>query len=285
MQTVETLLTEARLVLVKTDVATPALDARLLLQQVLSCDHAELIAESNHQLTDDQVREFQELLLRRLSGEPVSRILGEREFYGRRFNTSPAVLDPRPDTETLVEACLEHLTPEASLTLLDLGTGSGILAITLLAERPGNFAVATDMSGAALSVARLNAAVWNVERRIAFVESDWFQDVEGTFDLIVSNPPYIPVADIPGLEIEVRDHDPEIALAGGADGLDCYRAIAASALGQLAPQGIVAVEIGAGQENDIITIFAANGFYIRSAHRDLGGHIRCLVFAAKPKRL
>lgn len=278
MPTTDTLLTAAKAALIKADVTTPSLDARLLLEHVLNLTHADIIANLNHQPTDDQVTTFQAMLNRRLAGEPVSRILGIREFYGRDFKTSPAVLDPRPDTETLITLCLEYLPPDQEQTILDLGTGSGILAITLLAERPFKTAVAADLSPAALAIASDNAKHRGVSKRITFKESNWFENIEGTFDLIVSNPPYIPASDIPNLEIEVRNHDPHLALDGGEDGLDPYRAIAAQAAQYLAPNGIIAVEIGAGQAEDIIAIFKTNGYKNLASQKDLGNHVRALAF-------
>jgi release factor glutamine methyltransferase len=283
MLKLETILSAAKTALIKADVPTPSLDARLLMQYILQIAHADLIANENRQLTDDQANSFQTCLNRRLAGEPVSRILGTREFYGRSFKTSPAVLDPRPDTETLVDLCLEHLQPDQHKTILDLGTGSGILALTLLAERPDASAVASDISPAACAIADSNAAVFNLSNRIVFIESNWFENIQGTFDLIVSNPPYIPALDIPNLEIEVRNHDPHLALDGGEDGLTCYRSIAAGASKHLNPNGVIAVEIGAGQAPDIEAIFNSHGF-ARTAHkRDLGNHIRCLAFQKSPQ--
>jgi release factor glutamine methyltransferase len=278
MPKLKALLAEAKAALIKADVPTPTLDARLLLQHVTGFNHSEIIAAENHPLTDDQAKAFAVLMLRRLGGEPVSRILGEREFYGRSFKTSPDVLDPRPDTETLIDLCLEHLPAEQHMRILDLGTGSGILAITLLAERPHTRAVAVDVSPAALAIARNNAAHWNLTERVTFVHSSWFEQVEGQFDLIVSNPPYIPSTVIPGLEREVRDHDPHLALDGGDDGLDAYRAIAAGALPHLAPHGVVALEIGASQASEVKSLFQAQGFTLVGQKPDLGGHIRALLF-------
>ncbi len=278
MPTTDKLLAAAKAALIKADVTTPSLDARLLLEHVLNLTHADIIANLNHQPTDDQVTTFQAMLNRRLAGEPVSRILGIREFYGRDFKTSPAVLDPRPDTETLITLCLEYLPPDQEQIILDLGTGSGILAITLLAERPFKRAVAADLSPAALAIASDNAKHWGVSKRITFKESNWFENIEGTYDLIVSNPPYIPASDIPNLEIEVRNHDPHLALNGGEDGLDPYRTIAAQAAQYLAPNGIIAVEIGAGQAEDIIAIFKTNDYKNLASQKDLGNHVRALAF-------
>jgi release factor glutamine methyltransferase len=171
------------------------------------------------------------------------------------------------------------------LRLLDLGTGSGIIAITLLAERPSAQGVAVDLSDSAIEVARQNAIAHHVDDRLHFITASWFDAVAGHFDAILSNPPYIEAEIVPTLEEEVRNFDPHLALIGGADGLDCYRAIASAALAHLCPNGFVAVEIGAGQATDVTSIFAANHLYIVSQHRDLGGHIRCLVFRAGPKNL
>jgi release factor glutamine methyltransferase len=281
MPTVEAALASAKAHLIEADVATPSLDARLLLQHILQLEHADLIANENRQLTDDQSQLYDALISRRLAGEPATRIMGTREFYGREFKTSPAVLDPRPDTETLINLCLEYLPPDEEQTILDLGTGSGILAITLLAERPHKRAVAADISPSALAIASDNAFFWGVRKRITFIESNWFDNIQGTYNLIVSNPPYIPAKEISNLEAEVRNHDPHLALNGGEDGLDPYRAIASGSSQVLAPCGIIAVEIGAGQAEDVITIFKTNGYTHLASHRDLGDHIRALAFGSR----
>ena len=264
--------------LIAADVATPALDARILVQHAFNISHTSIVTEPDRQYTEENAEAFHALLARRIAGEPVSRILGEREFYGRNFKTSPAVLDPRPDTETLIDLCLEHLPPDEAMTILDLGTGSGILALTLLAERPLKTAVAVDVSDMALAIAKENARTWGLTKHLKFVQGSWFESIEGAFDLIVSNPPYIASTEIPRLEIEVRNHDPHLALDGGPDGLDCYRAIVAGAPLHLKPHGKVAVEIGAGQKLDVTVIFQQNGFRLVDQKRDLGGHDRALLF-------
>jgi release factor glutamine methyltransferase len=279
MPTLKQLLTDARLRLADTE--TPSLDARLLLQHATGLSHAELIANDDRHIDDAMVVAFCAMVARRAAFEPVSRILGAREFYGRSFKVTPDVLDPRADTETLVELCLT-LNPKR---ILDLGTGSGILAVTVLAEIESTTCVAVDVSPDALAVARHNAATLGVADRLVFVESNWFSKVEGQFDLIVSNPPYIPAYDVLGLDVEVRDHDPHLALAGGPDGLDCYRAIAAGAALHLAPQGSVVVEIGAGQAADVARIFAAHQFHLLEQKQDLGGHVRALRFCFGIERL
>jgi release factor glutamine methyltransferase len=276
MPTVKALLGQARKTLADTE--TPSLDARLLLQHAMQIDHAGLVAETESLVAHDVVAKFNAMVARRAAFEPVSKILGAREFYGRAFHVTADVLDPRADTETLVDVCLALLPITLPLRILDLGTGSGILAITVLSERQAASGVAVDVSDAALNVARENAVSLHVDQRLQFRKSDWFSDVEGAFNLIVSNPPYIPAGDVPGLDIEVRDHDPHLALAGGDDGLACYRAIAAGAAAHLVAAGYIVVEIGAGQASDVTQIFSLQGFQLLQQQMDLGGHIRCLAF-------
>ena len=278
MPTVKTLLADARVQLAETE--TPSLDARLLLQHATGLDHAALVADPERFLSEEIASTFQAMVVRRASYEPVSRILGTREFYGRTFKVTPDVLDPRADTETVIEVCLQLLPQAKPLGILDLGTGSGILAVTLLSERPLATGVAVDMSPAALAVASENAKA--VAQRLKLAESNWFSNVEGRFDLIVSNPPYIPAAEVLQLDIEVREHDPHLALDGGNDGLGCYRVIASGSGNHLLERGHVVVEIGAGQEADVIRIFIAQQFQLVAQKHDLGGHVRALAFQKKP---
>jgi release factor glutamine methyltransferase len=255
---------------------TPTLDARLLLQAAAGLTREDLILGPDRALTPEQLSAFEGFVGRREGHEPVSRILGEREFYGRVFKVTPATLDPRPDTETIIEAALK-LMPRAA-RLLDLGTGTGAIAITLLAERPDAIGLATDLSPEALAVARENAARLGVGDRLTLLEGSWFAPVTRAFDIILSNPPYIPASEIAGLAPDVRNFDPALALSGGTDGLDPYRIIASGAAAHLGEAGHVLVEIGAGQADDVEAIFAARGFAAAGRHRDLGGHERCLAF-------
>lgn len=255
---------------------TSVLDARLLLQAAAGISREDLILGPDRVLTADQQATFESFLARRERHEPVSRILGEREFYGRLFKVTPDTLDPRPDTETLIEAALAVM-PRGS-RLLDLGTGTGAIAITLLAERPDSSGVATDISPAALAVARENSARLGVADRLVLKEGIWFGPVTGAFDIILSNPPYIPAGDIAGLSPDVRNFDPGLALSGGTDGLDPYRSMSSGGAAHLAAGGHVLVEIGAGQADDVTAIFALAGFRAAGRHRDLGGHERCLAF-------
>ncbi len=262
------------------DIETPQLDARLLLQQATRFSREDLILDPRRGVEAAVVEKFRQFIARRLAHEPVSRILGYREFYGRPFKVTSAVLDPRPDTETLIDLALPLMT--GNCRILDLGTGSGAIIVTLLAELPAASGVAVDLSSAALSVARANAEALGVASRLTFLEGNWFQPVTGHFDLIIANPPYIPTGGIPDLEPDVRDYDPHLALAGGLDGLDPYRLIAAEAGAHLAPNGHIVVELGAGQAADVEVIFAQTGFQLHGKGVDLGGHVRCLDFLGSP---
>jgi release factor glutamine methyltransferase len=257
-------------------IETAALDARLLLQFAIDMRREEIVAEPDLILTPDLAARFWSFVERRCALEPVSRILGSREFYGREFQVTPAVLDPRADTETLIAAALP--LARGKCRILDLGTGSGAIIATLLAERPEALGVASDVSEAALGVARVNAEAQGVSGRLTLLRADWFDGIAGQFDLIVSNPPYIASAEIAGLAVDVRDFDPPGALDGGADGLAAYRRIAAGASGHLVPKGQVLVELGAGQEADVRQLFEAAGFGFKGQAFDLGGHVRCLTF-------
>jgi release factor glutamine methyltransferase len=218
---------------------------------------------------------------RRLAREPPSRILGAPDPPRRPFPIGPASLDPRPDTETLVDRALGFAAAQKAPSILDLGTGSSAILVTLLAELPGARGTGTDVSAAALAVAGANARRHGVAGRAHFVAADWCDGVTGRFDLIVSNPPYIPSGDMIGLEPEVRDHDPVLALDGGTDGLDAYRAIAAGAGARLSPGGLMALEIGAGQQDAVAELFVADGWRPalgEAASLDLSGRIRVLAF-------
>jgi release factor glutamine methyltransferase len=277
-ETVSGIIRQAAKQLALRGVESPALDSRLLMQAVAGLSHEDIVAEPDLILSPETVSAFWHLIERRAAFEPVSRILGRREFYGRAFRLTPDVLDPRADTEILVDAALSLARGKSLLRILDLGTGSGAIAITLLSELPHASGVATDVSREALAVATANAQNLGVADRLQLIESNWFDGVDGLFDLVISNPPYIARGDIAGLAADVREFDPPLALVGGMDGLEAYRAIAIGALAFLATQGHVLVEIGAGQENDVQDLFVAHGFALIGSHRDLAGHIRCLCF-------
>jgi release factor glutamine methyltransferase len=273
---------EGRRRLERANVSSAALDARLLLQHAAGLAPEDVIAEPVRPLGPPALAAYRSLIDRRSRHEPVSRIIGTREFYGRLFAITPAVLDPRPDTETLVEAALTNLPPSEPKQVLDLGTGSGAIIVTLLAERPLSRGVATDRSAPAIAVARGNAVRHDVASRLTLIEASWWQNVAGEFDVIVSNPPYIPHAAIADLPEEVRNFDPPDALDGGLDGCEAYRRIAADARQHLAAEGRLLVEIGHGQTAVVRGIFEDMGLAATGQWADLGGRTRCLGFGRRP---
>jgi release factor glutamine methyltransferase len=250
-------------------IETSALDARLLMCHALELSHEQFLLSKTRVLTEDETGKINEFSVQRLAGKPVSKIIGQKEFYGRNFKTTTDTLDPRPDSETLIEAVLAHKfeTPK----ILDLGTGTGCLVLTLLAELPTARAIAVDQSLAALDVAKQNAYQIGVEDRVVFVQSDWFGEVVGQFDIIISNPPYIPAGDIDGLAKEVRIYDPLAALVGGEDGLDPYRIIIPQLEWFLKPGGLAAFELGQGQDAAVAEMLTNNGFSEVFTRKDLAG--------------
>lgn len=251
-------------------------EARLLLAHALGLDRGRLHLLAGMNIQAEQIPIFGALVARRQRGEPISHILGYREFWKHRFQVGADVLDPRPETETLVAAALR--APFARM--LDLGTGSGCIAVSLLAERPAARGVAVDVSAPALAVAARNAASIGVAERLDLIQSDWFAGVEGRFDLIVSNPPYIAQAEMAGLSPEVRDWEPHLALTPGGDGLGAYRAIATGAPAHLAPGGRLLVEIGPSQAEAVAGLFAAAGLAGIAVLRDLDGRDRVVAARA-----
>lgn len=274
----------ARSELRRAGIATAALDARLLLQAATGCDHADLIARPQSRVPPDADAGLRDRIARRIAGESVFRILGWREFYGLRLRITAGTLEPRPDTETLVDHALPLLRSAAersgSATLLDLGCGSGAIALALLAQESRARAIGVDISEDALATARCNAAENGLAGRFKAIRSRWFDSVEGRFDLLLSNPPYIATRDIGFLEPEVRLHDPRAALDGGPDGLDAYREISGRGLEFLAPDGHLLVEIGAGQLEAVQAIFEGSGFALHGTRADLQGSVRSIAFRA-----
>jgi release factor glutamine methyltransferase len=256
-------------------------DARLLLLDAASISQADLLREPRAALGEAAAAKLDGRLARRLAREPVARILGEWEFWSLPFTLTPDTLIPRADSEAVVAAALHALGPrrQASqgLRVLDLGTGSGCLLVALLHELPGATGVGSDLSPGALAAAKFNAARNGVNDRAQFVAADWADGVTGRFDLVVSNPPYIEEAVLETLELEVRRHEPRLALSGGPDGLAAYRAIAARLRNLLAPQGIACVEIGATQAASVAALFEKAGFDVEGPFADFGRRPRALV--------
>jgi len=261
-------------------------DARLLMAHALGIDRAELIANGERTLKPDEIEAIDALAARRLRHEPVARIFGRKEFWNLTLTVTPDVLVPRPETETVVEAALDAAVRDAlqmeKLRILDIGTGSGALLLALLSELPNAVGTGTDISTAALAVARANAERNDLSGRCSFIACDIAVGLKGPFDLIVSNPPYVARGDIATLAPDVRDYDPALALDGGDDGLSAYRAIAAQAPGLLAPGGRLIVELGAGQEAAVRALFTKAGLAVAATYDDLAGIRRALIATLAP---
>jgi len=255
-------------------------DARVLVGQALHLDRARLIAQADRVLEAREVNAISGLAARRLKHEPVSRILGRKEFWSLGLTITPDVLVPRPETETVVEGALDFVVRNGlrmeKLRILDIGTGSGALLAALLSELPNAIGLGTDISRAALETARANVTQLGFENRCSLIACDMAAGVQGQFDLLVSNPPYIARGDIASLSPEVRDYDPTVALDGGEDGLAAYRSISADAKRLLAQGGRLFVELGAGQEPAVRKLFTNAGFTVGIAREDLAGTPRVL---------
>lgn len=266
-------------------IEAPEKDARLLLAAAAGLAPADLFAHPETPLTAEAHALFDHHISRRCQSEPVSRILGHRDFYGRTFRITPATLDPRPETETLIDAALEIARQEDWLSLpiriLDIGTGSGAILVTLLAELQHATGLATDISPAALAVAEENAIRHGVARRSQFTIARSLEGITGPFDLVVSNPPYIASSEIAGLTPDVKDFDPVAALDGGADGLSVYGEIAAN-LGDIVRDGWVLFEVGAGQFSAVCDLLVKNRLRRTAStplnFKDLAGHDRCVAY-------
>ncbi|MGY6708211.1 MAG: peptide chain release factor N(5)-glutamine methyltransferase [Rhizobiaceae bacterium] len=280
--TLAALLTSARHRLLQAGLQEAALEARLLVEHFTQTDRTVALAHPERAVSRWEADAVAEALERRIAGVPVHRIIGHREFFGLTLTLSPETLDPRPDTEALVELVLPALKSRAAggaCHILDLGTGTGAIALALLRQLPNATALGTDIQSGALETAVANADLNGLGRRFRTMVSDWFADVDGRFHAIVSNPPYIASKEIETLSREVREHDPIQALDGGADGLDAYRIIAEQAGSYLEAGGVVAVEIGYDQREAVKALFEAHGFAVAGQGSDLGGHDRAMLFS------
>jgi release factor glutamine methyltransferase len=270
--------------LAEAGVDAPQRDARLLVAAAVGGTSLELLAEPAQRLTAIEAATLAAYARRRARREPVSRILAEREFFGRSFEIGPATLDPRPSSETLIDAALEIGCEEGwgtrPVRVLDVGTGSGCLLLSLIAELPFASGLGTDASAEALLVAEANARRLGLSALASFARHNYLEGIEGPFDLLISNPPYVASGDIATLEPEVSAHDPRLALDGGADGLDAYRVLAAG-LERVVPRGWVLLEVGAGQAAAVTAILSASVCAGRTpllrCWKDLAGHERCVA--------
>ena len=270
---------EAAQLLKKIGIETPLLDARLLLQNTLNIKYEELIVSADRVLNGEEKQHLINFLKRRAKREPVSKIIGQKEFWGLSFITAKDNLDPRPDSETLIEAVIQNYTDnQRNLNILDLGTGSGCLLLTLLFLYPNAKGIGVDKSLEALKIAGENTKKHNLQDRAEFFVSDWFSNIEGKFDIIICNPPYIKSEAINYLEPEVRFFDPKIALDGGADGLGCYRELLAEIENYLETHGKIFFEIGKWQEAPIVEMIEENGFEVLDIKQDLQAIPRVISF-------
>lgn len=281
--TLGTLLADARRRLVAAGIDTAAIDARLLVEAATGASRLDFLSRSDRPIAPDVIHQLDDWLARRAAGEPVGRILGIASFYGLDFALGPDTLEPRPDTEVLVEVALgavrsgriAGISPDGEgLRLVDLGTGTGAIAISLLSRLTRAHGLATDLSRGALDIARSNAVRNGVSDRLDFAQGDFFAAAEGSFNLVLSNPPYIASDVIAGLDREVRLHDPILALDGGGDGLAAYRTILKDIKTHLVPGGLLAVEIGWDQGETVNELFDTAGLSDIQVHCDLGGRNR-----------
>ncbi|MBO9656278.1 MAG: peptide chain release factor N(5)-glutamine methyltransferase [Agrobacterium tumefaciens] len=280
--TVADALAAARKRLQAAGIDDPLLDARLLIAEVVDFSLTDFVMKSERPVTSEENARIAAMIERRASGEPVHRILGHREFHGLDLLLSKETLEPRPDTEVLVDTLLPALKKvvlaRGGARILDMGTGTGAVALALLKECPDATGIGSDISADALETAARNAVRNGLAGRFETIRSDWFEKISGRFDIIVSNPPYIRTDIVATLDQEVRNHDPMAALDGGQDGLAPYRLIAADAGRFLVENGIVGVEIGFDQRLDVSAIFASHGFSLLDAVKDYGGNDRVLTF-------
>ena len=261
----------------------PAIDARLLLEVAADVTRADIITDPYRVLTDAQMATLEDFLNRRARREPVSQIIGRKGFWKILLQVNKNVLTPRPETEVIVDEVLKAFPEQMSFNMLDLGVGSGTILLAVLAERPAGKGLGIDVSEDALAVARENAANLDLAGRVALMRGDWTSGLgDESFDLVVSNPPYIATHVIDTLEPEVRDHEPRLALDGGVDGLDHYRLLAPEILRVLKPGGMFAVEIGFDQSADVEALFKAAGAIEVRTIKDLSTHDRVVAGVKNP---
>lgn len=258
-ETLVSLWTDVRRRLEAAGVDSPVLDARLLLEAGAGVARLDIVTDPRRPVTAEQIAAVDALVRRREAREPVSHILGRKAFWTLDLIITPDVLTPRPETELLVEEALRALPQDRPARILDLGVGSGAVLLAVLHERPLAHGVGVDLSNDALAIADANARALGLQDRVELLRGAWTETVDGFFDVVVSNPPYIPSADIDRLAPEVARYEPRLALDGGADGLDAYRAILAALSGVLTPGGVYAVEVGVGQAAAVAALAVSRG--------------------------
>ena len=262
-------------------IETSSLDSRIILKEVFCFDEKELILNSQLIVPDNKINEVDKILSRRVSGEPVSKIFGKRDFYKSTFLISKDVLDPRPETELIIEIANNFILDKGYKNFIDLGTGSGCIILSILKDNKNLSALGIDISNKAINIAKKNCSNLNLENQATFLVSNWLSKVSGSYDLIISNPPYIPSKDIDTLLDNVKNYDPLISLDGGDDGLKCYREIAEDINRIISKKGRIILEIGFNQAINVIKIFESKEFMFLNKYTDINGLDRILTFESK----
>lgn len=275
--TIASLLKEAKNSLREAHIPSFALDADLIMAQVLGATREHVICNPQKEISADKAQEFYSLIDRRQKREPLSHILQNREFWGMDFKVTDKTLDPRPDSECLIEAALELFDADASIKIIDFGTGTGCLLLTLLSEYSNAKGLGVDISEAALNIAKENSVKLNLAKRCDFVVNNWGREIKGKYDLIISNPPYIITDEIEGLEPEVSIYEPRNALDGGIDGLKCYKDLAPFIFSLLRVGGFTVIELGFNQDQDVKKIMENAGLEFIKFAQDLAGINRAII--------
>ena len=259
-------------------IETPELDARIILKEVLSLDDKDLILKEGLNISDEMIKKITVIESRRLNGEPISKIFKKRDFYKSTFVISNDVLDPRPETELIVEIANNHINKNEVKNILDLGTGSGCILLSILKENKMINGLGIDLSKEAISIAKRNSKKLHLETQSNFLVSNWMSSVNYKYDLVVSNPPYIASGDIKKLSKSVKIYDPILSLDGGEDGLNSYRLIASDLKRIISKNALIIIEIGYNQPLQVIEIFKKNDFRLLKKYNDINGLDRVLTF-------
>ena len=262
-------------------IETNSLDSRIILKEIFNFNEKELILNSDLILSESKISEVEKIITRRLKDEPVSKIFGKRDFYNSTFSISDDVLDPRPETEHIVEIANNFILEKGYKSFIELGTGSGCIILSILKENKNLTAVGVDISPDAINIAKKNSKDMNLEKRSSFLMSNWFSSIYSSYDLIISNPPYIPSDEVITLSKTVKNFDPLISLDGGQDGLKCYKEIAQDINRAINKKGRVILEIGYNQAYDVIKIFESKEFKLLKIYNDINGLNRILTFESK----
>ena len=274
---IQTLLNQASKILDNSSNTSSKLDSEILLSEVIKKNRQYLILNSNEELKKENIKSFDYLVKRRKKGEPIAYLINKKEFWKQNFYINQNVLIPRPDTETLVEETLKLFNVNSKLNMLDIGTGSGCILLSILKERRNFFGTGIDISKKAINVARFNAKMHQLSNRVKFYNSDVDKFLIGKYDLVVSNPPYIKRQDLKYLEVDVKGFEPKLALDGGKDGFSKITKVISKTAMLLKRNGRFILEIGFGQKNRILNILKQNNFFINKVLKDYGKNDRCVI--------